>query len=156
MNESGTRKKAPQTFYFDGLTDPQLKAVELLQSGEYTKGQIAEMVGVHRNTITQWCKMDRFRAALKECAQEKIRAANRQLEANTNLATSTIVELINCGDKSIQFNAAKYLLDRVYGKTTSKIIVDDTADKDKEIDIDSALKDFRDGKLAIGELPEDE
>ena len=157
-DEKNTKQKARTrpTFEYEGLTEKQLKAVELLQSGEYAKYEVAEMVGVHRNTITEWCKMDRFRAALRECAQEKIRAANRQMESNTNIATSKILKLINCGDKDTEFKAAKYLLDRVFGKTTAKVQIEDNTDKDKDVDIESALKDFRDGKIAIGELPENE
>ncbi len=139
------RKKAPQIFEFDGLNERQLKAVELLETGEYTKMQIADMVGVHRNTITEWCKNDRFRAALKECAEEKIKAANRQMEYNISIATSKILDLINCGDKDTEFKAAKYLLDRIFGKTTAKIQIEDNDKDESRIDIEAELEAMDNG-----------
>ena len=71
-------------------------------------------------------------------------------------ATEILMELAECDDKRVKMEAVKYILDRNLGKTTSKIIVDDSGKDDKDVDIESALKDFRDGKIAIGELPENE
>ena len=71
-------------------------------------------------------------------------------------ATEILLELAECDDKRVKMEAVKYILDRNLGKTTSKIIVDDSGKDDKDVDIESALKDFRDGKVAIGELPEND
>ena len=78
------------------------------------------------------------------------------LSESSVIATRVLLELVRSGDKRVQMEAAKYILDRNLGKTTSKIIVDDSGKDDKDVDIESALKDFRDGKVAIGELPEND
>lgn len=139
------RKKAVQTFMYDGLTDKQCQAVELLQTGDYTKIQIADMVGVHRNTITEWCKMDRFRAALKECADEKIQQTLNKLKSRSAMATDILWKLANSEDKRVAMEATKYILDRNLGKTTSKIIVDDTGKDEKEIDIAAEIEAMENG-----------
>ena len=71
-------------------------------------------------------------------------------------ATEILMELAECDDKRVKMEAVKYILDRNLGKTTSKIIVDDSGKDDKDVDIEEALKDFREGKIAIGELPEND
>ena len=140
------RKKAVQTFMYDGLTDKQCQAVELLQTGDYTKIQIADMVGVHRNTITEWCKMDRFRAALKECADEKIQQTLNKLKSRSAMATDILWKLANSEDKRVAMEATKYILDRNLGKTTSKIIVDDTQNETKDIDIAAEIEAMKNGE----------
>lgn len=141
---------------FDGLTETQVSAAEMLQSGKYTKGEIAEICGVHPNTISRWCKNEKFIAAVKRCEQEKIRQTLALLNEGSKRATEILLELAECDDKRVKMEAVKYILDRNLGKTTSKIIVDDSGKDDKDVDIESALKDFRDGKVAIGELPEND
>ena len=141
---------------FDGLSDVQISAAEMLQSGRFTQGEIAKIIGVHPVTITRWRKNDKFMAAVKKCQQEKIRQTLAMLNEGSARATEILMELAECDDKRVKMEAVKYILDRNLGKTTSKIIVDDSGKDDKDVDIESALKDFRDGKVAIGELPEND
>lgn len=141
---------------FDGLSDIQISAAEMLQSGKFTQGEIAKIIGVHPVTITRWRKNDKFMAAVKKCQQEKIRQTLAMLNEGSKRATEILMELAECDDKRVKMEAVKYILDRNLGKTTSKIIVDDSGKDDKDVDIESALKDFRDGKVAIGELPEND
>lgn len=141
---------------FDGLSDIQISAAEMLQSGKFTQGEIAKIVGVHPVTITRWRKNEKFMAAVKKCQQEKIRQTLAMLNEGSARATEILMELAECDDKRVKMEAVKYILDRNLGKTTSKIIVDDSGKDDKDVDIESALKDFRDGKVAIGELPEND
>lgn len=141
---------------FDGLSDVQISAAEMLQSGRFTQGEIAKIIGVHPVTITRWRKNEKFMAAVKKCQQEKIRQTLAMLNEGSARATEILFQLAECDDKRVKMEAVKYILDRNLGKTTSKIIVDDSGKDDKDVDIESALKDFRDGKIAIGELPENE
>ena len=141
---------------FDGLSDIQISAAEMLQNGRFTQGEIAKIIGVHPVTITRWRKNEKFMAAVKKCQQEKIRQTLAMLNEGSARATEILMELAECDDKRVKMEAVKYILDRNLGKTTSKIIVDDSGKDDKDVDIESALKDFRDGKVAIGELPEND
>lgn len=156
MSETAKRKSKNDYSMFDGLTDKQIEAAKMLQSGEYTKGEIAEKVGIHPNTMTAWCKNEKFQAAVRMCEREKIRQTLALLSESSVIATRVLLELVRSGDKRVQMEAAKYILDRNLGKTTSKIIVDDSGKDDKDVDIDSALSEFRSGNIAIGESPDDE
>ena len=141
---SETKKKIikPDYSMFDGLTDKQIKAAEMLQSGEYPKTEIARIIGIHRNTLNDWCKNEKFMAAVHKCADEKIRQTLALLNDSSVIATRALIELIKSGDKRAQMEAAKYILDRNLGKTTSKIIVGDSK-QDDDYDLEEALKRVR-------------
>lgn len=144
-----SKERTRPTFQYEGLTEKQLKAVEMLQSGEFTKGEIAETVGVHRNTITAWCKDDRFKAALKECADEKIRQTLSMLKAKSTRATEILFQLAESSDKRVQMEAVKYILDRNLGKTTSKLQIDENTDNQGTIDIESEIAKIASGELSL-------
>lgn len=132
-----------------GLTSKQLEAVELLLNGEYNKGEIAEIVGVHRNTITQWCKNDEFVAALKEREAEKNRQTLALLKSKSTRATEILMELAECSDKRVQMEAVKYILDRNLGKTTAKVEIDDTRKTNEDYDLQAALERIKEDSTPI-------
>lgn len=134
---------------FDGLSDVQISAAEMLQSGKFTQGEIAKIVGVHPVTITRWRKNDKFMAAVKKCQQEKIRQTLAMLNEGSKRATEILMELAECDDKRVKMEAVKYILDRNLGKTTSKIIVDDAGKDDKEIDIAAEIEAMENGDNPI-------
>lgn len=144
MNNEKKQRTRP-TFDYEGLTEKQIKAVELLQSGDYTKTEIGEIVGVHRNTIAEWCKLDRFNAALRECANEKIQQTLNKLKSRSAMATDILWKLANSDDKRVAMEATKYILDRNLGKTTSKIIVEDNDKDENRIDIEAELEAMDNG-----------
>lgn len=131
---------------FDGLSDIQISAAEMLQSGKFTQGEIAKIVGVHPVTITRWRKNDKFMAAVKKCQQEKIRQTLALLNEGSKRATEILMELAECDDKRVKMEAVKYILDRNLGKTTSKIIVDDTQKETKDIDIAAEIEAMKNGE----------
>lgn len=131
---------------FDGLSDIQISAAEMLQSGKFTQGEIAKIVGVHPVTITRWRKNDKFMAAVKKCQQEKIRQTLAMLNEGSKRATEILMELAECDDKRVKMEAVKYILDRNLGKTTSKIIVDDTQKETKDIDIAAEIEAMKNGE----------
>ncbi|MGG1321263.1 helix-turn-helix domain-containing protein [Priestia megaterium] len=49
------------------LNENHYKAIELLLEGEKNQ-EIAEVLGVHRNSITNWLKGDAFQAELRKAA----------------------------------------------------------------------------------------
>lgn len=142
MSETGKKNNKIDYSMFDGLTDKQILAAKMLQSGEYTKQEIAKEVGIHPNTMTAWCKNEKFMAAVKKCEQEKIRQTLALLSEGSVVATRVLMELVKSGDKRVQMEAAKYILDRNLGKTTSKIIVTDEESDNDSFDIEKALKDI--------------
>ena len=149
MPETKHTRGIRQDGVFDGLTETQVSAAEMLQSGRFTKGEIAEKVGVHPNTISRWCKNDKFIAAVKYCEREKIRQTLAMLNEGSARATEILMELAECDDKRVKMEAVKYILDRNLGKTTSKIIVDDSDKTSNDIDIAAEIEAMRNGDNAI-------
>lgn len=142
MSETTKSNKVIQNGAFEGLTDTQISAAEMLQSGRFTKGEIAVKCGIHPNTMTRWCKNEKFMAAVRFCEQEKIRQTLAMLNEGSARATEILMELAECDDKRVKMEAVKYILDRNLGKTTSKIIVEDNK-QDDDYDLEEALKRVR-------------
>ena len=57
--EGAEWRNKPFTPNQEEFDERQIKLVEMLLDGELTKGEIAEKIGVHRNTVTRWLKDDR-------------------------------------------------------------------------------------------------
>lgn len=63
-NEETTALAKKLTPEGTGLTDAQVRAVELIQQGGKTFDAIAQEVGVHRKTLFAWRQRDDFRGAI--------------------------------------------------------------------------------------------
>lgn len=132
-----------------GLTEKQIEAAEMLQSGEYLNKQVADIVGVHYNTITQWLKKPKFQEKMREIAKEHRERTLHMLNGATPVATEKLIELINGKDDRLAFEAAKYVIDRELGKTTAKIEVANPVEHTLEINIDDEVKRIMSGDTEI-------
>ncbi len=106
------------------LSDMQLQAAEMLTSGEYLKKQVAEKLGIHKNTLTIWCKKPKFQKAMEEIRQEKRRQTLAMINSAAPVATKKLIELIQSGDNRTALEACRIVLDRDLGKVSAKIEVD--------------------------------
>ena len=106
------------------LSATQIEAAEMLASGEYLKKQIAEKLGIHKNTLIQWCKKPKFQETIKEITEEKHRRTLAMLNTATPIATERLIELIKSSDSRTALEACRYVIDRTLGKTTAKIEVE--------------------------------
>lgn len=103
------------------LNNKQLKAIELLvYSPNMQYQQIANEVGVHRDTFRKWREYDEeFKGALDKAIKERWKAAEA-------MAVHGMIGLANEGN----YNAIKYLLDNLGYKPEekSKVTVDGAMD----------------------------
>jgi len=76
------------------------------------KQDAAKAIGVHVNTITNWCKEEAFQAACNKAAQAVMDAVVTAGQAATSLALAKIIELAGCKEKAIALRAAQDILDR--------------------------------------------
>ena len=130
-------KKAP-------LTQKQLEAVEMLMDGEMTKGQIAEELGVHRNTISAWCKDERFKAAIKECAEERSRQTMDYVKSKSLEAAMALWDMAeHSKDKRVSKEIYKFFVERQLGRLTTAIEVTDNRSGDDDFDIQKVLESFK-------------
>lgn len=131
-------------YEFKELDNRQLKAIELLASGE-TIRVVADSVGVNRKTIYDWLKKENFKAELDRQVKELKSNIEKKLLSNVNpfLDELTKIALYSDSDKT-RLDAITYCINRLVG-TPTKVQQDITEEETKEnnkIDIDSVLEEI--------------
>jgi len=116
------------------LNDTHYKAIELLLEGKKNQ-EIAETLGVHRNSITNWTKDETFQSELRKAA---VRHSQHRLG---ELITRMYEVAINEGSAAM----AKLIL-QSQGMLTDKVSVDQTITKKEGIidydTIDEEIESF--------------
>jgi hypothetical protein len=96
------------------LKPKQIKLIEaIIANPQAPHTELAEIVGINRNTITVWKRSEEFKAALKERLQEI-------WQDSEVIAVDTMRNLAKDGD----FKAAKYILDSLGYAPVQKIEAD--------------------------------
>lgn len=131
-------------YEFKELDTRQLKAIELLASGE-TVRVVADSVGVNRKTVYDWLKKENFKAELDRQVKELKSNVEKKLLSNVNpfLDELTKIALYSDSDKT-RLDAITYCINRLVG-TPTKVQQDITGEDTKEnnnIDIDSVLEEI--------------
>lgn len=131
-------------YEFKELDARQLKAIELLASGE-TVRVVADSVGVNRKTVYDWLKKENFKAELDRQVKELKSNVEKKLLSNVNpfLDELTKIALYSESDKT-RLDAITYCINRLVG-TPTKVQQDITGEDTKEnnnIDIDSVLEEM--------------
>ena len=131
-------------YEFKELDTRQLKAIELLASGE-TVRVVADSVGVNRQTVYDWLKKENFKAELDRQVKELKSNVEKKLLSNVNpfLDELTKIALYSESDKT-RLDAITYCINRLVG-TPTKVQQDITGEDTKEnnkIDIDSVLEEM--------------
>lgn len=131
-------------YEFKELDTRQLKAIELLASGE-TVRVVADSVGVNRKTVYDWLKKENFKAELDRQVKELKSNVEKKLLSNVNpfLDELTKIALYSDSDKT-RLDAITYCINRLVG-TPTKVQQDITGEEAKEnnnIDIDSVLEEM--------------
>ena len=131
-------------YEFKELDNRQLKAIELLASGE-TIRVVADSVGVNRKTIYDWLKKENFKAELDRQVKELKSNIEKKLLSNVNpfLDELTKIALYSDSDKT-RLDAITYCINRLVG-TPTRVQQDITEEENKDntnIDIDSVLEEI--------------
>ena len=131
-------------YEFKELDTRQLKAIELLASGE-TVRVVADPAGVNRKTVYDWLKKENFKAELDRQVKELKSNIEKKLLSNVNpfLDELTKIALYSDSDKT-RLDAITYCINRLVG-TPTKVQQDITGEETKEnnkIDIDSVLEEI--------------
>ena len=106
------------------LDERKYKAIALLAENVHQKTDIAEIVGVSRQTIYDWLKDPEFVAELDSVLQSIKSFGEKSIKSNLAKYIKNVDILANCAEsEKIRLEANMYLIDRVLGKTTSKIDV---------------------------------
>jgi uncharacterized protein YjcR len=93
------------------LSSKQLRAIELMVYSPHMKQiEIAEELGVHRDTIRRWQNDEEFKEAFSQACKQRFKEAE-------NIAVNAMIKLAYEGNAT----AAKYMLDSLGYKPTEKI-----------------------------------
>ena len=105
------RSEAPK------LTPEQLNAIDLLILGK-TDREVAEAVGVRRETVTKWHKNPFFSAELSIRREELWVDAKLRLKALAHEAVNVLTRGLSSGDEKVAITAAVHILKTVglYGE----------------------------------------
>ena len=96
------------------LNPKQKKCIELMVLGDRTQKQIAELINVSENTITNWKKDNEF------CAEytDSLKSSMKDVAAK---AFQTEVKLLSARSEMVRLMAAKDILDRAGFKADERI-----------------------------------
>lgn len=143
-------KKHPALFDNSGeLTDVQRQAAEMMCSGEYLQIQVAEKIGVHRNTLSRWLTLPKIKQYMDEVKSEHRQQGLSMINSAVPVATEQLIKLLNDKDKRVQLEAIKLVLDRALGKPTGKIEIETEVKNTLEINIEDEIKRIMSGDTAI-------
>jgi transposase-like protein len=127
------------------LNDKQEKMISMIIQGE-TIAAIARSVNVTRSTIYSWLNKDNIKAELNRRRQDIVNEGNNYILKDVKSYIDKIKELAkDKSDKRTCLAANQYLLNRVYGNTTSvaEIYSDDDSDNVDENELAEQLARFK-------------
>ncbi len=126
------------------LNETQLKAIELLASGE-NNSNTAKIIGVNPKTITRWLNDEKFKAELDKCVQLATSKVSEKILLNIVPLTERLVKIaLKSNSDKTALDAIIYSLNRVCGTPTNKTQeVAENEDKKEIIDIDKMLQDIK-------------
>lgn len=124
------------------LDDRQLKAIELLSTGE-TATETAKLVGVNRKTISEWKKNEMFKAELDRQVTLLKSNVDSKLLSNINPILDKLIKIaLNSDSDKTSLDAIIYSLNRLCGTPTNKVqdITKDNKDQDAILSWDDLEK----------------
>lgn len=97
------------------------KAITLIINGDPIV-DIAKLVGVARATIYNWLDDEEFKAELDRRRQDIVTQGNNLILSELGLYIKELKKIALCGrSEKVRTDTAQYLIDRVLGKTTTKL-----------------------------------
>ena len=87
------------------------RGARLLGSG-FSVGQVAEELGVHRATVSRWCRNEEFRRAMELHVETEDAEARRLWSRLYCRVVETLSEALCSGDVEIRLRAARVYLQR--------------------------------------------
>lgn len=133
FNQMQERSEAPK------LTPEQLNAIDLLIFGKTDK-EVAETIGVGRNTISKWYKNAFFTAELNARREELWKDSKNRLKSLVHEAVNVLSSGLQSSDDKVAVTSAVHILKTVglygevkgdFGPTTPERLVWDQATKKK-------------------------
>ena len=97
------------------LNSKQIQAIVLLTCEHKTQAQAAQMLQIHRNTITNWKKNEEFVTELENAIRQSIKFASVT-------ALRIMAGLLCSPNERLRFQVAKDILDRAGYKSIGSLV----------------------------------
>lgn len=107
------------------LTPAKFRVVNLYLTGLYSKKQIAELMGMHPNGISNWLRLPEIQEVIRIIQEREFAIVDSNLKNLRFKAVDTLGDLMeNAQMETVRFSAAKDILDRTGHKSVQQIKVD--------------------------------
>lgn len=128
---------------YHNLDERQVLAIDCLMKG-MSVTEVAKEVGVSRQTIYDWMKIEKFKNVLDECLAENKTRVERKIIAKADLLTNRLLDIAL--DKKISaktsLDAISYTLNRILGTPTNKTQEVSQEKTKEEVDMDKLLAEL--------------
>jgi hypothetical protein len=117
------------------IDEKQIQVIEMLCSGDYTKTEAMDKVGLHRTTYYKWMKNPEFLAALDKRLQEVKTQAQKDFTSRLLQAVEEYwLICTKCSDVRTKEKALANWIERSLGRIANTVnISDDRQDEDVDI-----------------------
>ena len=130
------------------LDEKKEKVITLIMKGEQYV-DIAKLTGVGRSTIYEWLKDSDFAAELDKRRQEIKTQGNNLILRELGSYIGELKRIALCGEsEKVRSDTAQYLVDRVLGKTTTKIETNAEQDSKNNVSKDILEDVFNESRKA--------
>lgn len=124
------------------LSKKKREAIQLLAETDLSYSDIAQQIGVHRNTLYEWRQNKTFLNQVKDYSSKILSEASVK-------ASKTMIELLHAKSELVRFQAAKEILDKnemtqkdkLQLKKMEKDLSNDQSQEDKIKQLQNAITD---------------
>lgn len=124
------------------LNPVQIQCAEMIAKGE-SKTEISKVLDIERSTIYKWMKSpkvgEQFVALVNEWEQEYLSLAQANIKRLAPKAAKVLEAMLNSDSDKVKMEAVKEVLDRDFGKATTKLDITATT-KEQDIISDDIIE----------------
>lgn len=125
------------------LNERQIRAIEMLVTGDYTKTEIAKEVNVSRPTLYSWIENSEFSAEVSKQLQNIKHQAAKDFTSKLPKAIQEYWKICNSStDARTKEKALQYWIDRSLGRIANTVNVNEGSVDSADFDIDSFLDNY--------------
>ena len=105
------------------LPAKQQRFIHLYLTGRYKNAELAQLLGVHVNTIHNWLRKPEVKKIITDFQKDEHEVVESNLKALRGKAIETMAELMESPIDGIRYQASKDILDRTGHKSVQKMEV---------------------------------
>lgn len=123
--------------YLHELTPAKNRMILLYITGQYSQNKLAQIIGVHPNTIRTWLMQPVVQSVISELQSREFEIIDSSLKSLRMKAVQTMDDLMSSPVDAVRLQASKDILDRTGHKPETKMKIDKTV-----VNLEQQLKDI--------------